>query len=101
MRCSAVQVAKATRCNPRCMSCEAARLRLAWQCTVAHTGSQQVRTGLFWCVQVIQRLPELQQLDGRAVTEAERASAAESLRREGVVLALMASSACLAHKLVG
>ena len=54
-----------------------------------------------WCVQILQRLPELQQLDGAAVTVEERAKATESLRREAVVLALMASSACLAHKLVG
>lgn len=49
---------------------------------------------------MLQRLPALQQLDGCAVTEADRAAAAESLRREAVVLALMASSSCLAHKLV-
>ncbi|KAK9844165.1 hypothetical protein WJX81_006672 [Elliptochloris bilobata] len=48
---------------------------------------------------VLQRLPALQQLDGRTVTGEERAAAAESLRREAVVLALMASSACLALKL--
>ncbi len=49
--------------------------------------------------QVLARLPALVQLDGRAVTAGERAAAAESLRREAVVLALLASSAGLCHKL--
>ena len=48
---------------------------------------------------MLARLPALVQLDGRAVTAGERAAAAESLRREAVVLALLASSAGLCHKL--
>ncbi len=58
------------------------------------------QTILYTTLQVLQRLSALLQLDGCAVTAAERAAAAESLRREAVVLALMASSSCLAHKLV-
>ena len=50
--------------------------------------------------QVLQRLPQLQSLDGRAVEGAERRSVAGCLRHEGAIMNLMLANANLAHKLV-
>ena len=51
-------------------------------------------------VQVVCRLPSLQMLDGKAVSEAEKDAAKGVVQHEGAMLAVMLSSACLCHKLV-
>ena len=48
---------------------------------------------------VIALLPTLRELDGRAVTPAERAAAAAAVRAEAAGLAVMLGNACLVHKL--
>ena len=50
--------------------------------------------------QVLQRLPQLQSLDGRTVEPAERRGVAACLRHEAAIMNLMLANANLAHKLV-
>ena len=51
-------------------------------------------------MQVLQRLPQLQSLDGRDVEPAERAAVGACLRHEAAIMTLMLANANLAHKLL-
>ena len=76
--------------HDRCYCLAASSVRL-------QTLGQQQHLG---AVQVLRRLPQLQNLDGRDVEPSERAGVGACLRHEAAIMTLMLANANLAHKLV-
>ncbi len=50
---------------------------------------------------VVQMLPRLRMLDGRQVTDEERAAAVRAVDREDACMKVLVSNACSVHKMVG